>query len=105
MSITSCRKLPEIPYVSWRTNLKIEFMTKSVVCFLRYGHIHCFSSPGPSPSPRCLLGEQTSEQSSWSVLRDDYMLGSKLRDWDKGREEEGEAAGEGEDVLDDSDSD
>lgn len=27
---------------------------------------------------------------SWNVLRKDYMMGSKLRDWDKSRKEEAE---------------
>ena len=27
--------------------------------------------------------EEPSENSTWSILRDDYMLGAKLKDWDK----------------------
>ena len=32
----------------------------------------------------------------WSVLRDDYMMGASMKDWDKESEEEGvEASGGG----------
>ncbi|XP_071401737.1 RRP15-like protein [Centroberyx affinis] len=47
------------------------------------------------------------EKPAWSVLRDDYMMGASMKDWDKesdggeGEEEEGEAAG----GVEDSDSD
>ena len=27
--------------------------------------------------------EEPTEKSTWSILRDDYMLGAKLKDWDK----------------------
>ena len=30
----------------------------------------------------------TNESSSWNILRDDYMLGAKLKDWDKDSDEE-----------------
>ena len=30
----------------------------------------------------------TTESSSWNILRDDYMLGAKLKDWDKDSDEE-----------------
>jgi len=32
------------------------------------------------------------EESSWSVIKDDYMLGAKMKDWDKESEGEDEAA-------------
>ena len=34
----------------------------------------------------CLIvfeDEEPTENSTWSILRDDYMLGAKLKDWDK----------------------
>ncbi|XP_044263911.1 RRP15-like protein [Tribolium madens] len=31
---------------------------------------------------------QKSEESTWSVLRDDFMMGAKMKDWDKELEEE-----------------
>lgn len=31
---------------------------------------------------------EKSETSTWSVLRDDFMMGAKLKDWDKEVEEE-----------------
>ena len=31
----------------------------------------------------------TTESSSWNILREDYMLGAKLKDWDKDSDEEG----------------
>lgn len=34
--------------------------------------------------------EDNDSKPSWNVLRKDYMMGSKLRDWDKSRKEEAE---------------
>ena len=36
--------------------------------------------PQPQPQP-------PADEPSWSVLREDFMKGSKLRDWDKGQED------------------
>ena len=32
--------------------------------------------------------EKNADQSTWSILRDDYMLGAKLKDWDKDSDDE-----------------
>merc|ERR1719215_897216 len=43
------------------------------------------SSEGPSSKKAKIevKDEEPSENSTWSILRDDYMLGAKLKDWDK----------------------
>ena len=43
---------------------------------------------------------QQQQQPSWSILREDYMMGSRLRDWDKrerGEEEEGSSSDDDDD--------
>ncbi len=45
-----------------------------------------------------------SKSSTWDVLKDDYMLGAKLKDWKKDEEEEeGEENEEEEEVEEDED--
>ncbi|KAG7256941.1 hypothetical protein CRUP_026350, partial [Coryphaenoides rupestris] len=45
------------------------------------------------------------EKPSWSVLRDDFMMGAKMKDWDKQSDTEGEQAGAQNGGAEDSDSD
>ena len=45
------------------------------------------SKPGAGETQRRELGTEES-QSSWSILREDYMLGAKMKDWDKESDEE-----------------
>ena len=42
----------------------------------------------------CVCAQEAEEKPVWSVLRDDYMMGASMKDWDKeSEEEEGEAGG------------
>ena len=34
-----------------------------------------------------IIKEKDSEASTWSVIKDDYMLGAKMKDWDKESDE------------------
>lgn len=43
------------------------------------------------------------EESSWKILRNDFMMGAKMKDWDKSSDEDDEQQNEGEVVDDDSD--
>lgn len=46
--------------------------------------------------------DEAGEKPSWSILRDDFMMGAKMKDWDK--EDEEADSGDDED-MEDSDED
>lgn len=51
-------------------------------------------------------GREAEEKPAWSVLRDDFMMGASMKDWDKESDEEGgeeEAPGGAEDYNSESD--
>uniref|UniRef100_A0A4W5QJ61 RRP15-like protein n=1 Tax=Hucho hucho TaxID=62062 RepID=A0A4W5QJ61_9TELE len=55
---------------------------------------------------RQTTGREAEEKPAWSVLRDDFMMGASMKDWDKESDEEGgeqEAPGGVEDYNSDSD--
>jgi len=49
------------------------------------------SGSQPAKKKAKMMAEEP-EESSWSVIKDDYMLGAKMKDWDKESEGEEEAA-------------
>ncbi|KAJ8354101.1 hypothetical protein SKAU_G00216680 [Synaphobranchus kaupii] len=50
------------------------------------------------------VGQAAEETPAWSVLKEDFMMGASMKDWDKDSEEEvGEAQGGGGDYSSDSD--
>ena len=49
--------------------------------------------------------DEADEKPAWSVLRDDFMMGASMKDWDKeSDEDEGEPA-DTQEAVEDSDSD
>uniref|UniRef100_UPI00358FB8E3 RRP15-like protein n=1 Tax=Myxine glutinosa TaxID=7769 RepID=UPI00358FB8E3 len=64
------------------------------------------SAPGgtaPKPSPKEIKTEETAQckQPAWSILRDDFMMGAKMKDWDKQSDAEDDESASG--VESDSD--
>ncbi|XP_023992777.1 RRP15-like protein [Salvelinus sp. IW2-2015] len=61
---------------------------------------------GVVKTERQMTGREAEEKPAWSVLRDDFMMGASMKDWDKESDEEGgeqEAPGDVEDDNSESD--